>query len=200
VTSTIDRYTKFITEQVKSEKASGFRPHSLEEVSIHDIILSENKTDLPFDTKLLLLKSHRAIGHLLDNNTRVETRDGYSEKLYDNSNYLKSLHHAIGNSLVRLNSNTPDMRTSHPKGKMGGLVKWERPKHQKALLWMARDVLNSVNAQHGNPFNYGNPVPSHKMNDGEFDEHIRRLGDVVGTKPWPEEGMKDTIDKVARRS
>jgi hypothetical protein len=34
MTSTIDRYTKFITEQAKNEKTSGFRPHSLEEMEI----------------------------------------------------------------------------------------------------------------------------------------------------------------------
>jgi len=163
-------------------------------------VLAESKVDLPFDTKLLLMKSHKAIGHLIDNNTRTPERNGYTERLHDHPEHLKALHHAIGNSIRRLNPNTPDMQTSHPKGKMGGLVRWDRPKHQKALLWMARNELNKVRAQHGNPFNYGHPNPSHKMSDGEFDEHIRRLGDVVGTKPWPEDGMKDTIKKVWNRS
>ena len=162
--------------------------------------IAESKVDLPFDTKMLLLKSHRAIGHLLDNNTRTRERNGHTERLADNPEYLRALRHAIGNSIQRLNYNTPDMRTGHPKGKRGGLVRWDRPKHQEALLWMARHELNKVNAQHGNPFNYGIPIPSHKMSDGEFDEHIRRLGDVVGTNPWPEDRMKDTINKVWNRS
>lgn len=161
--------------------------------------LSESKVDLPFDTKLLLMKSHKAIGHLLDGNTRA-TRGDYSEKLHDNPQYLNSLHKAIGNSIKRVSPNSQDISTPHPSGKPGGLVNWQRPKHQKALLWMARHELNNVRAQHGNPFNYGHPNPAHKMSDGEFDEHIRRLGDVVGHNPWPDESMKDTISKVGRRS
>jgi hypothetical protein len=161
--------------------------------------LAESKVDLPFDTKLLLMKSHKAIGHLLDDGTRA-TRGNYSEKLHDNPQYLNSLHKAIGNSIRRINPNSEDRSTPHPAGKRGGLVRWDRPKHQKALLWAARHELNNVRAQHGNPFNYGYPHPSHKMSDGEFDEHIRRLGDVVGTNPWPDESMKDTIKKVWNRS
>jgi hypothetical protein len=163
-------------------------------------ILAENKVDLPPDTKQLLIKSHQAIGHLMDFNTRTETRGGYSERLHDSPEHLKALHHAIGNSIQRTNPNTTDTHTDHPKGKMGGLVNWQRPKHQKALLWMARNELNKVRAQHGNPFNYGIPVPSHKMSDDEFDAHVDRLGQVVGTNPWPEDGMKDTIKKVWNRS
>lgn len=163
-------------------------------------ILAESNVDLPVDAKILLMRSHRAIGHLLDSQTRTASRHDRTERLHDNPNYLKSLHQAIGNSIRQVSPNSPNISTPHPDGKKGGLVNWQRPKHQKALLWMAKHELNAVRAQHGNPYNYGTPREDHKMSDSEFDQHIHRLGQVVGTNPWPDDNMKDTISKVDRRS
>lgn len=162
----------------------------------------ETRIDLHVDNKTLLHRTHNALTHLLHPDTRAPdySRSGYTQKLYDNIGYLKALHHAIGNALGRPSLNSPDRSTPHPEGKKGGLVDWKKPRHQKALLWASRDLLNTINAQHGNPYNYGPKSKLASMDDKEFDRHLERLGEVVGTSPWPDPQMKNTLEKLLRRS